>query len=216
MLIFTYMQDMFPLMEIQVGLINRNQISICPLGISTPVSTARSLLSGLQANWPPHFSPHTERMLLSHCMHVLTSLHMDPLLQVPVPCCTVDPHPSRPSTLWILFLESLSWAWWLMISKRIGLAERVPLPWQGSILQTHLAFYPHFSWNPQGWSIWGGIQGNQQPDSIWAVRLSYMNELKETLSAAAMGVTAVLTGHLYSHLQKTIGNNKITNGCCLK
>lgn len=144
---------MFPLIEIQVGLINRNQISICPPGISTSVSTAHSLLSGLQANWPPHFSPHTERMLLSHSMYVLAFLHTDPLLQAPVPYCTVDPHPSRPSTLWILFLESLSWAWWLMISNRIGLAERVALPWRGSILQTPLAFYTHFSWNPQGFSM---------------------------------------------------------------
>lgn len=94
MLIFTYVASMFPLMEIQVGLTNRNQISICPPGISTSVSAAFYLLSGLGANWPPHFSPHTQGMLLSHSMHGLTSLHMDTLLQAPVPYFTVDPHPT--------------------------------------------------------------------------------------------------------------------------
>lgn len=59
-------------------------------------------------------------------------------------------NPSRHSTLWILFLECLSWVWWLTISNRIGLGERVAQSWRVSILQTAPSLLHPFFLKPTG------------------------------------------------------------------
>lgn len=154
-------------------------------------------------------------MLLSHGMHVCTSstqiAFFRPLL-LTAPWTVIQHHlsyvnPSELSTLCIVFLESLNWDEWLMMSDRIGLGERVAWPWWVSILQTLLAVCNHLSWTPQGWS-WVGIQGKEMMSPI-------MNELKQSLSALVLKMTANLTRHLNGHLQKTTGDNKIID-CCLK